>query len=658
MPIPRRRPVGPVGIATSLVLGLLVATTQAQAQEPSGGAGGETRLVKDILPGQESGLSHGSIVLGSSMIFAADDGVHGEELWISDGTSSGTRLVKDITPGASDSVPSNFIELDGRILFTTEGAAVPSGSEIWVTDGTAAGTRQVTDIGPGSADSNPSSLTVIGDTVWFNAFTSSADGSGVWTTDGTTEGTRPVKLGGVERFSGSAFERITEDRVVFRGFDEQHGSELWVSDGTAGGTRLLKDVNPGRGDAISAGPSVVGGRAVFAATTTGPIGDYELWSTDGTAAGTAPLKDIAPGPTSSNPFEFTPLGSSVVFSATSPELGRELWTTDGTTEGTRLLRDINPGAARSAPNGFVEFQGRLYFAVDTAEAEELWATAGTPASTVAVKRLRTRDPDDPGQPGSLYGGDSPGALRAGADRLYFAAFGMPGGTFWSTDGTESGTVQIADPPQGRLAQAKQPVGGTMLFAADGPPYGQELWAHDPQGFNRATARPTVSGDRIVGRRLVATPGRYTEPSTFQYQWLRDGTPLGDATASSYVLRPADAGRRISVRVTARAPAHEPVVSVSSEGTPIQFTSTTAVTSRRSGRTVTFSIEVRSAAPGATRGAVRVKDGSRMLTTRTLTDGRVRVVLHQQAKRRHVYRISFRGSTTVAGSSTTRTITVR
>src|SRR5687767_4572947 len=73
------------------------------------GTGAGTSLVKDIWPGPASGTSHRSFPSGSSQFdpvivgdvafFLASDGVHGWELWKSDGSEAGTSMVKEIRPG-------------------------------------------------------------------------------------------------------------------------------------------------------------------------------------------------------------------------------------------------------------------------------------------------------------------------------------------------------------------------------------------------------------------------------------------------------------------------------------------------------------------------------------------------------------------------------
>ncbi len=39
---------------------------------------------------------------GTTLYFTANDGVHGQELWRSQGTASTTSMVKDVNPGAGD----------------------------------------------------------------------------------------------------------------------------------------------------------------------------------------------------------------------------------------------------------------------------------------------------------------------------------------------------------------------------------------------------------------------------------------------------------------------------------------------------------------------------------------------------------------------------
>jgi hypothetical protein len=65
-----------------------------------------------------------------------------------------------------------------------------------------------------------------------------------------------------------------------------------------------------------------------------------------------------------------------------------------------------------------------------------------------------------------------------------------------------------------------------------------------------TGIPTVSGAPQVGSRLTASAGSWSPGGiAFGYRWLRDGRAIPGATSASYRLQPADAGARISVRVT-------------------------------------------------------------------------------------------------------------
>ena len=57
-------------------------------------------------------------VLDNVAYFVADDGIHGNEFWRSDGTAAGTYMVKDIVPGLTSSSVFNITAVNGKIYFT------------------------------------------------------------------------------------------------------------------------------------------------------------------------------------------------------------------------------------------------------------------------------------------------------------------------------------------------------------------------------------------------------------------------------------------------------------------------------------------------------------------------------------------------------------
>jgi ELWxxDGT repeat protein len=267
------------------------------------------------------------LIDGGRALFWANNGVHGREPWITDGTAEGTRLVADILPGSAASLPGpgpyDFSLIDGgRALFWANDGV--RGREPWITDGTAEGTRLVADIQPGAGP-------------------------------GTGPGPGPSGP------SPSGFFAVGDGRAVFWTSDGTHGSEPWVTDGTAEGTRLVADIWPGGGSSSVSGPpggtgglvALGDGRVLFSAND--PIHGTELWVSDLTAEGTRLAADIntaLQGFASSSPSVFAALDvGRAVFAADDGIHGREAWVSDGTPEGTQLIADIFPGAPRSGAGG-------------------------------------------------------------------------------------------------------------------------------------------------------------------------------------------------------------------------------------------------------------------------------------------------------------------
>src|SRR5690349_9755985 len=73
---------------------------------------------------------------------------------------SGPYLVKNIKTGSADSFPGDLTALNGFLIFSANGGG--KGRELWRSDGTATGTVRVLDVRPGQRGSSLNGITRVG----------------------------------------------------------------------------------------------------------------------------------------------------------------------------------------------------------------------------------------------------------------------------------------------------------------------------------------------------------------------------------------------------------------------------------------------------------------------------------------------------------------
>ncbi|HEX3554298.1 MAG TPA: ELWxxDGT repeat protein [Thermoanaerobaculia bacterium] len=442
--------------------------------------------VKDICPGTCSfePRSHGVqtvegalLALGDTLLFQADDGTTGTELWRSDGTAEGTFLVKDICVklpwfGSSPSRPRALTLVGGRAFFvadTCSGAGAGGIPEIWTSDGTAGGTVQPQRSYP---TVNPDRLTALGDTLFFSA-DSGFEGNNLWATDTTSA--HPVGAFGTGGTPLSSPKGLTVfgNRLVYNTVS----GGLWQTDGTFPGTTPF-DIQPDPVHLTAPNQLTVLGDQLFFAADDGTSG-MELWKTDGTKSGTKRVKDIRPGPGSSmeelddrRPGSHFPVaaGGKLFFVADDGVTGRELWQSDGTEAGTSLVKDIRPTPGSSEIFWLTAVGQRVFFvAFDEVHGWGLWVSDGTEAGTRVVL-------DVVEGPGSSL----PSQLTAVDGVLLFSAWDPDHGAEpWRSDGTRAGTRRLLDVAPGPASSSSMEftaAGPNVYFVADDGLTGFELWA--------------------------------------------------------------------------------------------------------------------------------------------------------------------------------------
>ena len=289
--------------------------------------------------------------VGDLIYFAAEKPSLGAEPWVTDGTAAGTHLVKDIYTGPNGSLGSynNFTAFGDKLVFTP--FTFDQGYELWISDGSEVGTTPLT-----SLEENNSyfhNLTYINGKLvfWVTEVYMSAPRT-LWATDGTVQGTVPLRDYDVKNWYAINEEPlgIFNNKLYFRGWDEDHGFELWESDGTTGGTKMVKDLYEGTEHGMPSGFGKNDSCFYFVARNGWE--EALLWKSDGTPEGTYTVEGWDAQAMTGHQ-NLTVVGDYLYFSANDPQLGLGLFRFR-VANSTGMEEDLTTGL-RILPNPAYDF---------------------------------------------------------------------------------------------------------------------------------------------------------------------------------------------------------------------------------------------------------------------------------------------------------------
>ena len=438
------------------------------------------------------------------LLFGADDQLTGKRLWLSTGTPESTRA-------AGPAVLGSRIYRAGNRLFAFRFDEAGQDCEVWSFDSQGTGTRLVDRLpkescGPGTYWDNIR-MRAFGNRLYFAAQEGPATW-GIWRTDGTAAGT--ARLFSVPSYVSDLAATPGESRVYA-------GTErgLWVWD--AQGARQLTGVGLRSVSSFPRDLAAHQGKLFFTAVDGNPSpGDPErtIWTSQGSEADTAPF--VGPAGACPYPGRLVSASSGLVFLCDGYVEDDEIRSALPGGGGSVLLAD---GVPRSLIP--LEHQGRVWFLKNG----EVWTTDGTPGGT-------TRLTDSGGSPVTAYHASVhppvPWALSDG--RFVYFVGGRPGdqtAQLWRSDGTPAGTIPLRTlfPSLGfEVARA----GSTTLVRVS-----DKLYRTDGSALGTTLLTRPDGSDLLEFPHDLAAHGGFfyayasTGPRGMTF-WRTDGTPAGTA----------------------------------------------------------------------------------------------------------------------------------
>lgn len=511
---------------------------------------------------------------GDNVAFVTSNGSD-FHLYISDGTAAGTNAVLDLTAFLGIYDFAGMAVLGDKLVFGVE--LLNGDGAIYVTDGTEAGTIALKDDMPFYP-----ALAVVNNLLYFSSdYAEPGEDLDVWASDGTVAGTRIIfsftedseswvraydAAGGQTVFNISdgsdnrmfAHDPATDDvidletgqessnfdvrdvavmgnKIVFRGFDGDHGIEPWASDGTVEGTSRLGDFVPGPAvDYDHRGTIYTGDNmAFFNVLTPEESAMFSLVASDGTPAGTQIVRSVSiPSGTfsfipSSTPY--TVINNIFYFLDGAPLPIMPLWLTDGDVIGDTGMRlfpaDLLPLNGKMLVFTYPD-EGSSPFDVETAIYD--LATNTTSSLNVSANGIMVT---------YAYAGSN----------LFVQTFNPvspPSSMIFVTDGTPEGTRQLAIYSGMDVILTGLHVNGKAIaLSLEYESVNVSVYALDPEAeepellanFPGGTVTQFERLFKIYDRNNMGATGRLSNGSLVfsapvgedgEELWITDGTPAG------------------------------------------------------------------------------------------------------------------------------------